>query len=254
MNKDDVQSQDKSRPNNTSTSSAAAAVTSAGVNQYNIALNDELVHHDQRALLKSCETLAFLVRDAAHVTPHNFESCVHCLRTFVEAGINGGESCVCARAQQRSWCIVHSSIFSTYVCAKNIPVWFVLLGIQARQEKQQKQQHLDDMNKAKSKRGRRGLKGKKTPPSQLTHLTDSEDDGELDSFHSLSIQLLDLMHTLHTRAASIFSSWAAEERERLAEAATAAAAQPYLDTVVEPSIDAQSSSLWLKCWCPLLQG
>ena len=107
MNKDDVQSQDKSRPNNTSTSSAAAAVTSAGVNQYNIALNDELVHHDQRALLKSCETLAFLVRDAAHVTPHNFESCVHCLRTFVEAGINGGESFVCVRERSSGQRFTH---------------------------------------------------------------------------------------------------------------------------------------------------
>ena len=53
------------------------------VNQYTISLQDELKHHDSKALLKCCETLAFLVRDAAHVTLHNFESCVHCLRTFI---------------------------------------------------------------------------------------------------------------------------------------------------------------------------
>ena len=63
----------------------------APVNQYNIALTEELKYHDSRALLKCCETLAFLVRDAAHVTPHNFASCVHCLRTFIEASINGGK-------------------------------------------------------------------------------------------------------------------------------------------------------------------
>ena len=63
------------------------------VNQFNITLTGELVHHDNKALVKSCETLAFLVRDAAHITPHNFESCVHCLRTFVEASIDGGEYC-----------------------------------------------------------------------------------------------------------------------------------------------------------------
>ncbi len=57
-------------------------------------------------------------------------------------------------------------------------------------------------------------------------------------YDSLSIQLLDLMHTLHTRAASIFSSWAEEETKD---------GQP-------ATIDAGASALWLKCWCPLLQG
>ena len=64
------------------------------------------------------------------------------------------------------------------------------------------------------------------------------------------LQLLDLMHTLHTRAATIFSSWAEEERE------LCASAEPrpvYLEGVAE-RIDAGTSSLWTKCWCPLLQG
>ena len=60
-------------------------------------------------------------------------------------------------------------------------------------------------------------------------------------------QLLDLMHTLHTRAATIFSSWAEEERHRLAEPR-----EPYLEGL--PGIDAGTSTLWTKCWCPLLQG
>ncbi len=40
--------------------------------------------------MKASETLAFLVRDAAHVTPANFEACVHTVRLFVEASLNGG--------------------------------------------------------------------------------------------------------------------------------------------------------------------
>ncbi|XP_033108209.1 Golgi-specific brefeldin A-resistance guanine nucleotide exchange factor 1-like [Anneissia japonica] len=113
-------------------------------NQYEISLNVELRHHDTRSLLKCCEILAFLVRDAAHVTPDNFESCVHCIRTFVEATVNG-------------------------VCY---------------------------------------------------------------------FQLLDLMHTLHTKAATIFNSWA-EEQHKSGELHT---------------VDAGASALWVKCWCPLLQG
>ena len=65
------------------------------VNQYSIVLctNDEyraMLTHDMRSLIKCCETLAFLVRDAAHITPHNFTSCVHAIRTFVEASVDGG--------------------------------------------------------------------------------------------------------------------------------------------------------------------
>lgn len=60
------------------------------VNQYTIELREELVRGDRKALMKAAETLAFLVRDAAHITPHNFKSCVHAIRIFVEASINGG--------------------------------------------------------------------------------------------------------------------------------------------------------------------
>jgi hypothetical protein len=64
-------------------------------NQYSLVLcsNDDcraMLNHDTRSLMKCCETLAFLVRDAAHITPHNFTSCVHAIRTFVEASVDGG--------------------------------------------------------------------------------------------------------------------------------------------------------------------
>jgi len=71
-----------------------------GVNQYSIELSDDsgrrvenraIIAHDMRSLIKSCETLAFLVRDAAHITPHNFAACIHTIRTFVVASVDGGK-------------------------------------------------------------------------------------------------------------------------------------------------------------------
>lgn len=56
-------------------------------NQYNLALNRNLGTHDPSGLVKCCESLAFLVRDVAHITPYNFDDCVHCIRTFVEASL-----------------------------------------------------------------------------------------------------------------------------------------------------------------------
>ncbi|KAG1678115.1 Golgi-specific brefeldin A-resistance guanine nucleotide exchange factor 1 [Nymphon striatum] len=59
-------------------------------NQYKMTMNCDLMPHDTRAFMKSCESLAFLVRDVAHITPENFELCVRCIQTFVEASMNGG--------------------------------------------------------------------------------------------------------------------------------------------------------------------
>lgn len=63
------------------------------------------------------------------------------------------------------------------------------------------------------------------------------------------------MHTLHTRAASIYSSWAEEEKERMKEEQEKA--EKAGDSSENPSvlkINAEASTLWDKCWCPLLQG
>lgn len=66
---------------------------SLAANQYKIDLDDEgLGEHDKKAFAKCCEILTFLIRDMAHVTLQNFESCIHCLRTFVEACVLGDRS------------------------------------------------------------------------------------------------------------------------------------------------------------------
>jgi hypothetical protein len=58
------------------------------INQYSIVHERELQAHDTHALVKCVESLAFVVRDVAHITPYNFENCVRCIRTFVEASIS----------------------------------------------------------------------------------------------------------------------------------------------------------------------
>lgn len=59
--------------------------------QYGLSLERNLGPHDPSSLIKCCESLAFLVRDVAHITPYNFDECVHCIRTFVEASLNGSK-------------------------------------------------------------------------------------------------------------------------------------------------------------------
>ena len=54
-----------------------------------IAQQKQIVLHDSLAFLKCCESLAFLVRDVAHITPLNFSQCVQALRIFVEASFSG---------------------------------------------------------------------------------------------------------------------------------------------------------------------
>lgn len=64
------------------------------MNQFTLSSDRELGDHDAYSLVKCCESLAFLVRDVAHITPYNFENCVHCIRTFVEASVDSGKSVI----------------------------------------------------------------------------------------------------------------------------------------------------------------
>lgn len=57
-------------------------------NVFSVSNERDLGSHDSFSLVKCCESLAFLVRDVAHITPYNFENCVHCIRTFVEASLD----------------------------------------------------------------------------------------------------------------------------------------------------------------------
>ncbi|KYM98687.1 Golgi-specific brefeldin A-resistance guanine nucleotide exchange factor 1 [Cyphomyrmex costatus] len=62
-----------------------------------IVLARDLQSHDSAAFVKCCESLNFLVRDMAHVTPFNFDLCVNCVRTFAEAVLQ------CTGKRNRVW-------------------------------------------------------------------------------------------------------------------------------------------------------
>ncbi|XP_076818522.1 Golgi-specific brefeldin A-resistance guanine nucleotide exchange factor 1-like isoform X2 [Clavelina lepadiformis] len=181
-------------------------------NQFTLQLGEELRQHDMRCMVKSCETLAFLVRDAAHVTPDNFELCVRCIRTFVEASINGVNRAHHAASPEN-----------------HVP----------------KQLDKKKLKKRKERDVKRKTSGSPVSGRYLSGQA-SDDETAVENvpggYHTLSLQLLDLMHTLHTRAASIYSSWAEEERKRIQSGSQALA------------VTAEASNLWDKCWCPLLQG
>eukprot|EP00080_Pristionchus_pacificus_P016438 PDM76458.1 gbf-1 [Pristionchus pacificus] len=76
-----------------------------------LVLRTALGRHEPAAYLKVAETLEFLLRDAAHITPENVDSAVECLLTMVEAGLNGGEKAagpLSGRAQQSLRSNVHA--------------------------------------------------------------------------------------------------------------------------------------------------
>lgn len=83
---------DELEANKTTPVSLKAKLNHSLVNQYSLTLGQDLGQHDTKSLIKCVETLSFIVRDAAHVTPDNFELCVRAIRVFVEASLNGGES------------------------------------------------------------------------------------------------------------------------------------------------------------------
>ncbi|XP_072534053.1 Golgi-specific brefeldin A-resistance guanine nucleotide exchange factor 1 isoform X1 [Salminus brasiliensis] len=182
--------------------------TPSPINQYSLTLGQDMGLHDTKSLIKCVESLSFIVRDAAHVTPENFELCVKAIRVFVEASLNGG--------------------YRTH---------------------EKKKSHKYDSKSSrlrKKPREKEGVSRRTKPTSQRpsrSHSDDEEDEGVPASYHTVSLQvsqdLLDLMHTLHTRAASIYSSWAEEQR--------------HLETGGR-KIEADSQTLWSSCWCPLLQG
>ncbi|KFV07638.1 Golgi-specific brefeldin A-resistance guanine nucleotide exchange factor 1, partial [Pterocles gutturalis] len=150
------------------------------VNQYSLTVGLDLGPHDTKSLMKCVESLSFIVRDAAHVTPENFELCVKTIRIFVEASLNGGYK---------------------------------------SQEKRGKSHRYDSKSSRLKKKPKESSTRRSRVLSQHqahTHSDEDEDESIPASYHTVSLQvsqdLLDLMHTLHTRAAAIYSSWAEEQR------------------------------------------
>lgn len=133
-----------------------------------------LLGHSSFAMVKCWDSLAFIVRNVAHITPYNFESCVRCIRTFVEASLNGGRN---SRTSPKHY-----------------------LGGRRKVNGGNKK----DFNNASVARNRQKL------VDGSGNSSDSDDEDLIQRYESIAIQILDLMHTLHTRTAQIFRWWAEE--------------------------------------------
>ncbi|XP_040581498.1 Golgi-specific brefeldin A-resistance guanine nucleotide exchange factor 1 [Lepeophtheirus salmonis] len=132
--------------------------------------------HDTPSFLKCCESVSFLVRDVAHITPHNFEACVSTLRLFVEAAYFGlkMENSSSIGLQQRQ---------KRGVTGRQAPI---------RRIKSAPNNFNSDTNYDADESD-----------------NENQESGEIrdGEYHHVSLRLLDLMHTLHTRAGSVYEAW-----------------------------------------------
>lgn len=133
----------------------------------------KLTEHSPVALVKCWESLAFIVRNVAHITPYNFEICVKCIRTFVEASLNGS-----GRNQKH-----------------------IKSGKQSGLRQKPMKSALKNPTKSSMEDDKGDAKELKVENDQM---------GLPERYQTIAIQLLDLMHTLHTRTAQIFRWWAEE--------------------------------------------
>ena len=183
-------------------------------------LNLGLGQHDKKAFAKCCETLTFLIRDMAHVSIHNFESCVHCLRTFVEACVllGGNRSSKFLQEQQEKQQLLKKG--ATKNASKQL----------TKSQLQQQQKLAAQKTAARTQRSNSPNDGYfNTSPSDSSSAYDyndyycdyynpneeedeDEDDQLVTSYETISIQLLDLLDTLHIKAASIFTVWSDEQK------------------------------------------
>lgn len=141
--------------------------------------NCQLLDHAPFALFKCWDSLAFIVRSVAHITPYNFEACVRCIRIFVEACRDGGIR------QRRK------------------------LESAAKQKSSKKRsERKPGMASSASSSNLTLLTG--DPSDNQINGNAAEQEDLAQRYEQLSIQLLDLMYTLYTRTAQIFRWWAEE--------------------------------------------
>nr|XP_058954874.1 Golgi-specific brefeldin A-resistance guanine nucleotide exchange factor 1-like [Pocillopora verrucosa] len=192
---------------------------SSPANQYELTVGAKLNKHDSKSFVKSCQSLAFLIRDNAHVTKENYLHCVHALRLFSEASLNGG-----AGYRQDDWQLKEST--ADYK------------GSWGRSSKK------TSSSSSRSKKvSPTGLKTRKSTKSATSSPATSEDEAEIvetinNTYDAMSLQLLELMYTLHTHGRGIFDKFPGM-----------ADGSPDV-----PVHDQSLDFLWTKCWCPLLQG
>ncbi|EFO21246.1 Sec7 domain-containing protein [Loa loa] len=145
-----------------------------------VVLRTNLIRHDPLAFLKVGETLTFLARDAAHITPENFDSCIECLRSCTEASLDGGRYAagpLSGDAQSQLRSVLKDSKSKNSV-------------------KQERGNHRHMLLKTESNHEEEGMSSQ-AEPQKLSA-----------SYQQVAFQMLDLCHTLHVKGAAIYRSWA----------------------------------------------
>ncbi|VDP15311.1 unnamed protein product [Onchocerca flexuosa] len=180
-----------------------------------VVLRTNLIRHDPLAFLKVGETLSFLARDTAHITPDNFDSCIECLRSYTEASLDGGRYAAGplsgdAQSQLRSVLKDEKSKYS----AKQGHLFV---------------KHYNVMND-KSNHRHMSLNARNNYVEEEM-LSQAEPQKLSASYQQVALQILNLCYTLHVNGAKIYRSWADSGAE----------------------IDASLPALWNHCWRPLLQ-
>ena len=222
--------------------------------KFSIVHSRNIVMHDPLAFLKSCESLAFLIRDVAHITPHNFVHCVQTLRTFVEASFMGRNENDARKSDPKQ------------SPAKNQGKHHVSSRSKAIR-RVRSSQNISERTSSRERTGSRA--GSDNDAGDEDDLDNTDLDDLSSEYHHVSLQLLDLMHTLHTRAAQIHYSWA-EEIQSVSDTAgePKEIGDPELPgeksrDEVPSSVPSHHSStisvnttsrLWVSAWCPLLQA
>lgn len=197
---------------------------SSPANQYELTVGVKLNKHDSKSFVKSCQSLAFLIRDNAHVTKENYLQCVHAIRVFSEASLNGG-----AGYRQDGWQF------------KEHPADYK--GSWGRNSKK------PSASSSKSKKvSPTSLRARKSTKSATSSPTTSEDEAEIvetinNTYDAMSLQLTELMYTLHTHGRGLFERFPDDNSQ----------SQPSSDDIITAR-DQGMEFLWSKCWCPLLQG
>ncbi|XP_023171113.2 Golgi-specific brefeldin A-resistance guanine nucleotide exchange factor 1 isoform X2 [Drosophila hydei] len=145
-----------------------------------LVFNCQLQDHAPFALFKCWDSLAFIVRSVAHITPYNFEACVRCIRIFVEACRDGG---------------IHQR--------RKLDATIKKRNFKKRQENTREPGVVKSTSTGNLISAVGDIAENSTPNA-------AEQEELAQRYEQLSIQLLDLMYTLYTRTAQIFRWWAEE--------------------------------------------
>ena len=141
------------------------------VNQYDLTFKEKLNKHDSKVFIKASSSIAFIIRDMAHVKDFNIFQCIYAILLFGEASSNGG--------------LKHR-----------------LKDLEPEIKPVQKK------TKTKTKRINSPIMERKRAP--VLDSPRSEDEAEINEntgniYDAVSLQLLDLMYALHTNSSKILA-------------------------------------------------